>query len=213
MSVKFNRWWIVVAAIFIQICLGALYVWSIFVVPLEQDFGWTRAELSLAFTIASVTFVLVMIWAGRLQDRIGPRIVCSAGGVLVGLGLILASFTPSLVWLYLTYGLIHGAGIGFCYICPLAAGLKWFPDKRGLVAGLTVGGFGGGTLIFAPLGVHLMGPGMDWSRTFMIMGVLFLAVIIAMSQLLRNPPAGWKPKGWRPAPASLRAQVRNFSPP
>ena len=212
MGMKFNRWWIVIAAIFIQTCLGALYAWSIFVVPLEQYFGWTRTQISLVFTVASVTFVLVMIVAGKLQDKIGPRIVSTIGGILAGSGLILASFTTSLIWLYFSYGLLYGAGMGFCYICPLAAGLKWFPDKRGLIAGLTVAGFGAGALIFAPFGTYLMGPEMDWSRAFLVMGIVFLMVIIVMSQFLINPPLGWKPEGWRPALAGQERQARDFSP-
>lgn len=212
MRIRFNRWFIIPAGMSVELCLGALYAWSIFVRPFEQDLGWTRAEVSLAFTIACVTFAGVMLWAGRLQDKHGPRITCTIGAVLIGLGYILGSFTQSLAWLYFTYGFLNGAGMAFAYISALGAALRWFPDKRGLAAGLVVGGFGAGGLAFAPLGMHLMGPEMDWSRAFLIFGITFLIVVGVLAQVLRNPPADWKPKGWEPPPTSLRSQARDFSP-
>jgi len=128
---KYSRWKYLAAAIIINLCLGAVYAFSILIPPLESEFKWKRSETITAFTIALLAFALSMTPAGRLQDRRGPRTAASIGGLLLGLGMILASYTNSLVWLYMSYGLLVGLGIGFAYGAPIATCSKWFPDKRG----------------------------------------------------------------------------------
>lgn len=192
-----NRWLVALGALIVQLCLGVIYAWSVFVKPLEADFGWTRTQTSLAFTISVAVFALVMIYAGRLQDRIGPRIVCSIGGVIMAIGFLLASLTSSLAWLYFSYGVIVGAGIAFSYVTPIGALVKWFPDKRGLMTGVAVAGFGFSALIFAPLAAGIIAS-QGWAPAFRILGIIFLIVVVGGAQLVRNPPAGYVPAGWTP---------------
>ncbi|MDP6702583.1 MAG: MFS transporter, partial [Candidatus Latescibacteria bacterium] len=147
-----NRWSVVVGALVVQVVLGTVYAFSVFVRPLEAEFGWSRATTQWAFSIALASFAVSMIPAGRLQDRIGPRKVASSGGVLLGLSFVLGAMLvdSDRPWaLYLTYGVLGGTGIGFAYVCPIAAAVKWFPDKKGLITGLAVAGFGAGALFFA----------------------------------------------------------------
>ena len=146
-----NRWRVVVGGVLMNLALGSLYAWSVFVAPLEKEFGWTRAETSLVFTIAVVTFAITFIFGGRLQDRRGPRSAALIGAVLVSLGFLLTSATSSLTYLYLVFGVIVGAGNGFGYATPIPVASKWFPDKRGLVVGIMVGGYGAGSAIIGSL--------------------------------------------------------------
>ncbi len=145
-----NRWLAVLGGVSMNLALGSLYAWSVFVSPLEAEFGWSRTQTSWVFTIAIVTFAVSAVFAGRLQDVRGPRICAAIGATLVGLGFILGSFTNSLPYLYIAFGFVVGLGNGFGYATPIPVGSKWFPDKRGLVVGLMVAGYGGGSAIFAP---------------------------------------------------------------
>lgn len=137
-----NRWIIVLGALLIQVCLGAVYIWSVFKAPLIKEFGWDAASVSFTFSLTILVFSITTIFAGKLQDAIGPRWVATGGGVLYALGLILASKTTSLGYLYATFAVVGGIGIGAGYVCPLACCVKWFPDKKGLITGLAVAGFG-----------------------------------------------------------------------
>ena len=146
-----NRWWRVVGGLSMNLALGTLYAWSIFVAPLEKEFGWKRAQTSAVFGIAVVVFALSFIVAGRLQDKFGPFWISLTGGVLVSLGFFLCAYTHSLNYLYVCFGVIGGLGNGFGYATPIPVMAKWFPDKRGLAVGLAVAGYGGGSAIFGPL--------------------------------------------------------------
>lgn len=220
-----NRWTVIVGALIVQAVLGTVYAFSVFVRPLELEFGWDRTTTQWAFSFALASFAIAMIPAGRLQDRMGPRIVATIGGVLLGLSFLLGAILVdgSRPWaLYLTYGMIGGAGIGFGYVCPIAAAVKWFPDKKGLVTGLAVAGFGAGALFFAgPASTLLLPPaqneealslyeiilvglgliegggvGIGWRTFFVLHGVVASIAVVLGAMLLRNPPAGWKPEGW-----------------
>ena len=180
-----------------NLALGSLYAWSVFVLPLEQEFGWSRAETSWIFTIAVVCFALSFVAAGRLQDVRGPRLCAAIGAIMVGAGFALASFTTSLQYLYVCIGVIVGIGNGFGYATPVPVGSKWFPDKRGLVVGLMVGGYGAGSAIFGPVATALI-ESVGWRVTFQILGALFLVMGLVGTALLRNPPEGYRPEGWTP---------------
>ncbi|MDD5111212.1 MAG: OFA family MFS transporter [Candidatus Altiarchaeota archaeon] len=198
-----NRWLVVAGALLVQLCLGAIYSWSIFVEPLKKAFGYSTTETQIIFSVALASFALVMIFAGRLQDRIGPRIVATAGGIVLGLGYALASFTNgNFIALTLTVGLIGGAGIGLGYVCPIAACVKWFPDKRGMVTGLAVAGFGAGAWLFQIVGSSLIESEPVLSaglmKAFLYLGGIFFLTVVVGAQLLKNPPAGWLPEGWTP---------------
>ena len=202
-----NRWRVVVGGVSMNLALGSLYAWSVFVLPLEREFGWTRAQTSWVFTIAIVTFAVTFIFAGRMQDVRGPRLCAFLGAVLVSLGFFLASFTTSLAYLYLIFAVV-GAGNGFGYATPMPVASKWFPDKRGLVVGLMVGGYGAGSAIIGPVASSLI-ESMGWRPTFRLLGGVFFMMGMIGTWLLTNPPAGYRPSGWTP-PATAAAR-RDFS--
>ena len=190
-----NRWIVVIGALIVQICLGAIYAWSVFVNPLKER-GFTTTQTQIIFSVALATFALVMIFAGRWQDKAGPRKVAITGGIVLGLGYILAGITGGSFWaIVLTVGFIAGAGIGLGYVCPIAAGVKWFPDKRGLITGLAVAGFGGGAWIISQVASSLIIK-VGVLQTFLYLGIAFLVAVVIGSLVLVNPPEGWKPKGW-----------------
>ena len=204
-----NRWLAVVGGVSMNLALGSLYAWSVFVTPLEAEFGWGRAQLSGVFTIAIVTFALSFVVAGRIQDQRGPRICAVIGSTLVGLGFILASFTSSLLYLYVAFGFVVGLGNGFGYATPIPVGSKWFPDKRGLVVGLMVAGYGGGSAIVIPVANALI-EGVGWRVTFRILGVVLFLVCMLGTLLLKNPPPGYRPAGWSPATAPTERTLRDI---
>ncbi len=202
-----NRWVIVGGALLLQLCLGILYSWSVFVKPVQTALGIkTASDVQLTFTIAVVFFALAMIPAGRLQDRYGPRIIGMIGAGLLGVAFLLTAFFTKelgLPYIYLTYGVLGGIGMGFGYVTPIGACVKWFPDKRGLVTGLAVAGFGFSSVIFgrvAPTLIKTYGV----KQTFTILGVILLVAGLTGAAILRNPPAGYKPAGWNP-PARVTA--------
>jgi OFA family oxalate/formate antiporter-like MFS transporter len=205
-----NRWQVVVGGVSMNLALGSLYAWSVFVLPLEKEFGWTRAQTSWVFTIAVLTFAATFILAGRIQDARGPRICALLGAVLVSAGFFLASFTTSLLFLYLIFGVVVGAGNGFGYSTPMPVASKWFPDKRGLVVGLMVGGYGASSAILGPVATNLIAS-MGWRPTFRLLGGLFFFMGMIGAWLLKNPPAGYRPAGWNPQ-AAAATQRRDYSP-
>jgi OFA family oxalate/formate antiporter-like MFS transporter len=193
-----NRWLIALAAVFMQLALGAVYAWSVFRNPLAKQFGWTISQVTLTFTIAIFVLGIAAFFGGLWLNRKGPRIVAVTGGTLYGLGVFLASLSAhKLWWLYLSYGLIGGVGLGFGYIVPLAVLVKWFPDRRGLITGIAVGGFGAGALVTAPLATRLI-HSVGVLHTFAYLGVGYLVVTVISGLFMRNPPAGWTPEGWTP---------------
>ena len=206
-----NRWWRVVGGLLMNLALGTLYGWSVFVAPLEARFGWKRADTSMVFTIAVIVFALSFVAAGRIQDKFGPLVCSLTGGVLVSLGFFLCSYTTSLGYLYVCFGVIGGLGNGFGYATPITVMAKWFPDKRGLAVGIAVGGYGAGSAIFGPLAQLKLIPAYGLPATFQILGAIFFVMTIAGALLLRNPPAGYRPEGWAP-PESRGAVAREFTP-
>ncbi len=210
----FNRWLIVVGAILIQLCLGGIYIWSVFRKPLEMavdegGLGLSPSQATLPFSLVLIFFAIATVIGGRWQDKAGPRLVASVGGILLGAGMLLSAFGKSYPALALGYGVIGGIGIGFTYVCPVATGIKWFPDKRGLITGLSVAGFGAGALILAPVARSLI-DSMGIFSTLSTLGIIFLVVVVAASQLLKNPPAGYVPAGWTP-PETAAVTKESFS--
>src|ERR1700731_1235049 len=189
-----NRWVIATAGVFLQIALGAVYAWSVFRIPLAKQFGWSIPEVTLTFTISIFVLGVSAFLGGLWLNRKGPRIVALTGGFLYGVGVFLASFSDhKLWWLYLTYGVIGGIGVGFSYIVPVAGLVKWFPDRRGLITGIAVGGFGLGALVTAPLATRLI-QSVGVLSTFAYLGVAFLVVTVLAGLFMHNPPDGWKPE-------------------
>jgi OFA family oxalate/formate antiporter-like MFS transporter len=193
-----NRWVIAAAGVFLQIALGAVYAWSVFRIPLAKPFGWSIPEVTLTFTIGIFVLGIAAVIGGLWENRCGPRIVALTGGVLCGAGFFLASFFDhGLWWLYLTYGVIGGIGLGFGYNAPVEVLAKWFPDRRGLIAGIAVGGFGAGALIIAPVATRLIQT-VGVLHRFAYLGIAFLIVTVVSGFSMQNPPESWKPAGWIP---------------
>ena len=202
-----NRWGIAGAAIIMQICLGAVYAWSVFVKPLVALEHWTLTQVSLSFTINVFFIGLGTVIGGLWMDSAGPRKVATVGGIIYGLGYALSSYAAahqSLPLLYLCYGVLAGTGGGMGYICPVATVAKWFPDKRGVMTGLAVTGYGAGALLMGPIAAReIVSAGVP--RTFLFFGVAYLVGVVATAQFYANPPAGWKPAGWVPTTAVAKA--------
>lgn len=213
MPSKTNRWTLAGAAVLMQVCLGIIYAWSVFRGPLEQHYGWSKTESIAPYRWSILFFTLAMIVAGFWQDKKGPRLVGSVGGLMLGAGCLLAAFigdTP--MGLNLAYGVVAGLGVGFAYVTPIATCVKWFPDKRGLVVGLAVMGFGIGSLVFAPLLESLLGKdpaqyATTIPRTFLILSAIFFVFVTGCAQMYKVPPAGWKPEGWTAPVAAQGARV------
>jgi len=187
-------WTVTIAGMGLNLALGILYAWSVFSKQLVETvakggFGWTKTQATLPYTIAIASFALMMIPAGRLQDRVGPRVVASAGGILTGIGLIVASFaSPGAVWpAVVGFGLLAGPGFGLGYAAATPAAVKWFPpEKKGLITGLVVAGFGIAPVYIAPLSKHLLAT-RGVPSSFRILGVAFLIVATAFAQFIKNP--------------------------
>ena len=198
-----QRWGIAIAGIFMQVALGAVYAWSVFRVPLAKRFGWTISEVTLTFTISIFVLGFAAFFGGLWLNRRGPRIVALTGGVMYGLGTFLASFSANkLWWLYMSYGVIGGIGLGLGYIVPVAVLVKWFPDRRGLITGIAVGGFGAGALITAPVATRLI-QSVGVLQTFAYLGIAYLIVTVIAGWFMQNPPEGWRPAGWSPSATQI----------
>lgn len=190
------RGWIVtLAGLGINLALGVLYAWSVVAKSLTADWGWSSGKASLPYAMACGVFALSMVFAGRAQDRLGPRVVATLGGALTGLGMIIASFGTegNSLPIVLGFGVMAGMGIGLGYAAATPAAVKWFPPARkGLITGLVVSGFGLASVYIAPLTQSLIGE-YGAAITFRILGAGFLVATVALAQLLVNPPAGYVP--------------------
>ena len=227
-----NRWIVVVGAIMIQLALGAIYAWSAFTTPLQDpgSFNFLKTETQAIFAAGLATFAVFTIIGGRLQKRMTPRKVALMGGILLGLGYILggvsgASFPLKLIFI----GIMGGAGIGLAYVVPIAVGVKWFPDKKGLLSGLAVAGFGFGAFIWILLAnppsilgftglIHPNAQGIysvaNVDMCFMIYGIAFFILVALGSLVMINPPSGWKPAGYNPPEETeeTKLKLKNFTP-
>jgi len=201
-----NRGWAVTfAGMAINLALGVLYTWSVISKAIPAEWGWNEAQRALPYSVAIIVFALVMVPAGRLQDKIGPRWVALAGGISVGLGMIIASRTNTVTGFIVGFGILTGAGIGLGYASATPPALKWFPPKKtGLIAGIVVSGFGLASLWIAPLAKYLIDV-FKVQNTMLIFGIAFLIVVSLISQLLVNPPEGYKPQAPQPASSTTSA--------
>jgi OFA family oxalate/formate antiporter-like MFS transporter len=194
-----NRWAIATAGVVMQLALGAVYAWSVFVNPLRDRFDWSRTQVTLTFTISIFVLGITAFLGGLWMNRKGPRIVGMTAGVLYGLGVFLASQSAGRLWLlYLSYGLIAGIGLGLGYIVPVATLVKWFPDRRGMITGIAVCGFGAGAALTAPIAKGLISS-VGVLSTFAYLGIVYLVMVVAAAYFMTNPPEGWKPAGWEPS--------------
>lgn len=204
------RGWIVtLAGLGINLALGVLYSWSMIAKSLTADWGWSAGQASLPYAMACGVFALSMVFAGRAQDRLGPRIVATIGGALVGVGMVVASFAAQArpIPVVIGFGLLAGTGIGLGYAAATPAAVKWFPPARkGLITGLVVAGFGLASVYIAPLTEWLLSA-YGIALTFRILGAGFLVVTVGLAQLLSNPPANHVPAGSAPAAVAGSGEV------
>ena len=206
-----SRWLIVSGAILIQLALGAIYAWSVFTARLTDltgAYAFSASETAWVFSAGLATFAIVMVLAGRILPRSGPRPLAMAGGLLLGAGYIIGGLVGKSFWVQLLcIGIISGAGIGLAYVVPIAVCVKWFPDKKGLITGLAVAGFGFGATIWVKLAGSWFGgllnttavfglPGVQ--SVFVIYGVTFFLLVLIGSAVMVNPPDGYQPAGWTP---------------
>jgi OFA family oxalate/formate antiporter-like MFS transporter len=197
-------------------CGALLYAWSVFIKPLNAEFGWSRADISLAFSICVLAFGLITVVSGKLSDKYGPRIVVAIGAVILGIGFVCAGFITSKTQLYLTYGLLAGLGGGMVYLPPIATAPKWWPDRKALATGFAVVGLGLGSFIMAPLATYLINnPNYGWRYVFYFVGTAMGIMGLLSAFCLSNPPKGWKPKGWNPpappAGAAIVKETRDYT--
>ncbi|HPC03747.1 MAG TPA: OFA family MFS transporter [Syntrophales bacterium] len=212
-NLESKRWWIAVAAIVMQLCLGTVYAWSVFKKPLMATHGWGETETQITFMICIGVIGLAAAFGGTLVDKRGPRFVATLGGLLFGGGTMIAGLADQLgsIWLlYLGFGLIAGLGNGFGYVTPIATLIRWFPDKRGLVTGLAVMGFGAGAFFMGKIAPGMV-ISMGVANTFYIWGIIFLIAVTASAQLYRNPPKGWLPAGFSPSPSGGVSAADSFT--
>ena len=195
MNLRNNRYVVLIAALIINICLGSIYAWSILASQFKvENPEWTLTQIATAFSVLIMTYAITTIFAGRLQDNIGPRWVATAGGILMGSGVILSGLIPAMWGLYLGYSIIFGIGIGFSFVAPLACVVKWFPqEKRGLIVGLVTGIFGGGALVFGPLMAALINYTGTIYTTLVVIGSIYLIAVTLSAQFLNNPVVDEKP--------------------
>jgi len=216
-----NRWIIVIGAILIQLALGTIYSWGTLTIFVSPYLNEIREATVYVFGVGLLSFAITMIFAGQLQQKYGPKKIAILGGILIAIGVISSAFMTSFIGLLITYGIIFGAGIGFGYVCPIAAAGKWFPDKKGLINGLAVAGFGAGSFIFNyvikaianptnldvddPGFLAAISPNIPW--VFIIIGIIYTILVIGGAFLLSNPPEGWTPAGWTPPPPSEESGI------
>ncbi|PMH44548.1 oxalate:formate antiporter [Vibrio sp. 10N.286.49.B3] len=185
---------ILLAGFCINLCLGILYAWSVFNKALVTDFGWSAADASSPYAVATIAFSACLLIAGILQDRMGPRNILILGASMTGLGMIASSFAESVLMLNITFGLITGSGIGFGYACLAPAAMKWFhPSKKGMVNGLIAAGFGLAAVYLAPLTSTLIST-VGIHSSFMILGVGILVIAVPLAFTISNPPADYTPE-------------------
>ncbi len=217
-----GRWLLIIIGTIIELCLGAVYAYSIISVPLKKIFtspvadggyGLTVSamEMSLPYIASLAFFALTMPLVGKYIEKYGPRKVGMLGGVIVGLGWILGSTATSPIMLMILYGVIAGIGVGIAYNCPITTAARWFPDKRGLAVGLTLLGFGFSAFITGKMSDILSASFGGVFASMKILGIAFLILIVVLSMFLVFPPAGWCPAGWKPPAVAAGAKKTDFT--
>ncbi len=224
-----NRWIVVIGAILIQLALGTIYSWgtmTVFVSPylnstMSLNPSIIREVTVYIFGVGLLSFAITMVFAGKLQQKYGPKKIAILGGILIGVGVISSAFMTTFIGLLITYGIIFGAGIGFGYVCPIASAGKWFPDKKGFINGIAVAGFGAGAFVFNYV-IKLLANPTDLSDQatnfveiispnipimFIVLGIIYIVLVIGGAMTLSNPPEGWKPDGWTPPPPSEESGI------
>jgi MFS transporter, OFA family, oxalate/formate antiporter len=191
-SPRIRGWSVVLAGLSINLILGVLYAWGVMAKALVGQWQWTKTDAAMPFTVSTAAFAITMIFAGRLQDKIGPRFVAMCGGIILGLGLIASSFVATPTAMLLTFGIIGGIGIGLGYSATTPPAIKWFPPKsKGMITGIVVSGVGLAAVYISPLTEYLLKT-TTIANTFLYLGLGALVLVALLAQLLANPPAGYQ---------------------
>lgn len=212
-----NRWLLVGGGLLLQFSIGAVYAWSVFAKALQDAEPWqlSQVEASLPFTVTIAMIFVGTYTGGRIQDKKGPRVVALAGGVIYAIGIILASFARGgdQLWLLIAgYGVISGFGLGVAYIVPIAMLQKWFPDKKGLITGLAVGGFGFGAVLTSPVAQWLIGQDPDQpTKAFLWLGIAYLVMSLIGASVFKNPPQGYVVPGYEQSAGGTGDQGKDFT--
>ena len=199
-----NRWLIAASAVGIHVSIGSVYAWSVFNLPMEEAFGWTKNQVALTFSLAIFFLGLSAAIMGHFVERRGPRASGLVAGTFWGLGMLgagVAASMENMYLLWLSYGVLGGIGLGVGYITPVSTLVKWFPDRRGLATGLAIMGFGFGAMIGAPIFSYLI-ENLSIAMTFFIMGAIYMVIMYASALYLERPPEGWMPDDMKEAIAS-----------
>jgi MFS family permease len=188
---KNHGWQVTFSGLGINLALGVLYTWSMFKESIGKEFGWKGSQLNDPYALCCLVFAFAMILAGRCQDKFGPRMTASIGGLLVGSGMVLISTSHSYaIWL-LGFGVLVGLGIGFGYSSATPPALKWFPPaKTGLVAGIVVAGFGLAPVYLAPTSQYMLAH-FGLQKAMLLFGLAFTVIVCGLAQMLKNPPQGF----------------------
>jgi OFA family oxalate/formate antiporter-like MFS transporter len=192
-AIENKGWTVTLAALSINLVLGVLYAWGVMAKALVVQWHWTKADAALPFTVSTAAFSITMIFAGRLQDKVGPKLIAALGGVVLGVGLLMSSFVQSPALMLVTFGLVGGMGIGLGYSATTPPAIKWFPaSRKGLITGIVVSGVGLAAVYISPLAQVLL-KSLGIQQTFLCLGLGAIVVVVVLAQLLRNPPAGYLP--------------------
>lgn len=203
MNITKRRWLVLIFACLTNLCLGSVYAWSVFASPMAEHLSQitgqtlTTADLAIVYTIANSVGPITMISGGWFNDKFGPRKIILIGGLMFGAGMILSAFTNSVGMLMLTYGLLGGLGLGMAYGCTISCCVKFFPDKRGLIGGLTTAAYGFSSVILPPV-VNLLVSGVGVTAAFWVVGAAFAIIITISSFFIFSCPEGFVPDGWTP---------------
>lgn len=203
MKLTSKRWIILIASCFINLCIGSIYAWSVFAAPMAKYLSGvtgqnlTPGALAIVFTVANSVGPITMITGGRINDLFGPKKVIFVGGILFGGGMILSGFAKSLGFLTLAYGIITGLGIGMIYGCTISNSVKFFPDKRGLVGGITTAAYGFSSVLVPPI-ANILINNVGVTSAFKIIGIAFLIIVCVSSFFIEKCPVNFVPDGWTP---------------
>ena len=205
-----NRWFMALAAMAIHISIGSVYAWSVYVKPIQSTMHWTLTDVTITFSIAIFFLGLSAAIMGKFVESKGPRVAATLAAVLFGLGTIgsgLAIYLESKLFLYFTYGVLGGAGLGIGYISPVSMLVKWFPDRRGMATGLAIMGFGFASAISGPA-IKVLIDAVGVSSTFYILGSIYFIIMFTAAQYLTNPPEGYMPERFSNAIASGKKKIK-----
>jgi len=201
-NISKRRWLVLLFACLTNLCLGSVYAWSVFAAPMAEYLGTitgtgiTTADLAIVYTVANSVGPITMISGGWINDRFGPKKVILTGGVMFGCGMILAGLSTSVGMLMVTYGLLGGLGLGMAYGCTISCCVKFFPDKRGLIGGLTTAAYGFSSVLLPPM-INLLVEKVQVKMAFILVGITFLVIISVSSLFMFSCPDGFVPEGWK----------------